>query len=144
MAQDLGYLGRLPQGTELSVVVQCHDGSLLPAWPDAAPVLTVYSASGTAVLTKTLPADLQGVQAGTFRLPLFLGRDVGTAGRYLVAVRYTDADADPRVAVGHFTLLAGGSADGAVVALRPVVRPSAVFVIRQTDGGRLTRGLNPR
>ena len=75
---------------------------------------------------------------------LFLGTPYATPGRHGLVARYATAGGDPVALVGHFYLLPGGSADGAVTALRPVRRPEAEYVLYSTDGGVLARGRNPR
>ncbi len=138
----LGYLGRFQQGTELPVVVQCEaDGS--PAWPAAAPTLTVIGPAGVC-LDRVMGAGMQGVTAGTFRLSQFLGPAFAAAGLYSLLVRYTDAAGQGRLLTGWFNLLPGGSPDGAVVAMQQVKRPAGQYLLWQTDSGRLVRGLNPR
>lgn len=140
----LGYLGRLPRGCELPVVVRCLDAAGDPAWPADNPVLTVYGPDGSTVESRRLPADLQGELVGLFRYGLFLGTPYATPGRHGLVARYATAGGDPVALAGHFYLLPGGSADGAVTALRPVRRPEAEYVLYSTDGGVLARGRNPR
>lgn len=141
---DLGFLGRYPQGVEIPLVVACDDGGLAPAWPDAAPVVTFYRPDGAAVLSRVMAADQQGVVEGVFRLPQFLGTPFAVTGPYRVVARYADASGRARALAGSFRLLAGGDRDGAVVSLRAVRRPNANYLVYQTDGGRLVRGRNPR
>lgn len=140
---ELGFLGRYPQGVELPLVVQCVDAGAA-AWPDAAPVVTFTDPTGAVVLNRVMGADLQGVRLGTFRLPQFLGTPFATTGPYRVTARYTDASGNARVLCGSFRLLPGGDRDGAVVSMRAVRRPNANYLVYQTDGGRLARGRNPR
>ncbi len=160
---ELGYLGRYRQGDELSLVIQCVDINGSGAWPikvtdifsstgiSNPPTVTFRGPGGTNVLSRVLPADLQGVRKGVFRLSQYLGTEFATTGSYAVFVRYTRATINsgffataPIVLVGHFWLMAGGSPDGAVIAMRAVRRPNANWLIYQTDGGRLVRGRNPR
>lgn len=140
---ELGFLGRYPQGVELPVIVQCETAGAA-AWPDVAPVVTFTAPDGTVVLNRVMGADLQGVRLGTFRLPQFLGTPFATTGPYRVVARYKDGAGNPRVLVGHFRLLAGGNRDGAVVSMRAVRRPNANYLVYQTDSGKLVRGRNPR
>lgn len=140
-----GYLGRRQQGEELPLVVQCVDAAGAPVDPDACPWVSVFRDAEPPVLVESreVPADLRGVESGVFRLPLFLGGLYGTPGRHLVVTRYTVGG------VGHakietFTLLPGGSPDGAVTAMTFVRRPDATYILYSTDAGRLIRGRNPR
>ena len=141
---DLGFLGRYQQGQEILLVVACDDGGGEPAWPDVAPTVTFHKPDGSVVFSRVMAADLQGVAEGVFRLPQFLNSEFSATGPYRVVVRYTDESGRARVLPGHFRLLAGGDADGAVVSMRAVRRPDANYLIFQTDGGRLVRGRNPR
>lgn len=141
---ELGFLGRYPQGVEIPLVVACDDGGLAPAWPDAAPVVTFYKPDGTAALSRVMAADQQGVMEGVFRLPQFLGTPFTPAGPWRVVARYADASGRARVLAGTFVLLAGGDRDGAVISMRAVRRPNANYLVYQTDGGHLARGRNPR
>lgn len=146
MADGGGYLGRFQQGDELPLTLQTTDASGVPEDPFDVPVATVYRDGATPSLVETvrLAADLRGVQAGLFRLPLFLGKLYGTAGRHLVVFRWVDADSVARQCVGCFTLLPGGSSDGNVIAMAYVQRPDARYLLWQTDAGLLLRGRNPR
>jgi hypothetical protein len=141
---DPGYLGRYQRGQELPVAVRTLTANA-PANPDAGPVLTIYRGDNppVQVYQRVMACDLQGVAAGTFRLGVFLGQAF-QAGHHLLVVRYPDGGGTSRVGVGSFDVLPGGSADGAVIALHPVERPSARFLVQQLDSGRLLRGRNPR
>ena len=138
----LGYLGQHQQGTELPIVVQC-DSAGVPAWPLLAPTLSIDGVAGR-VLGRDLGAAQQGVVPGTFRVSQLLGAAFSLAGLYNVTVRYTDAAGQGRLLIGSFNVLAGGSPDGAVIAIRSVNRPAGQYLLWQTDSGRLVRGLNPR
>lgn len=146
MPGEAQYLGRFQQGEELPLTLQCIDSTFVPADPLYEPVATIYrdGAPPTLIETRYLAADLRGVQDGLFRLPLFLGQVYSTAGRYLVIFRWQDAGFNAHSMVASFTLLPGGSPDGAVIALKYVERPDSRYLLFQTDGGRLVRGRNPR
>lgn len=142
---DVGYLGRFQRGQELVVVARCLT-ALEPDDPTAAPVLTIYRGASPPVQAyqAVMAADQRGVEEGAFRLAVFLGQAFVGTGRHLVVVRYPDGGGTARVGVGSFHLTPGGSADGAVIALHPVERPNARFLVQQLDSGRLLRGRNPR
>lgn len=144
ISEDLGYLGRYQQGQEILLVVACNNGGLVPATPNATPVVTFHKPDGSVALHRVMAADLQGVAVGIFRLPQFLDSLFSTTGAYRVVVRYEDSASRARVLCGHFRVLAGGDTDGAVVSMRPVRRPNANYLVYQTDGGHLARGRNPR
>ena len=140
------YLGRWQQGEILPLAVTTTTPAGAAADPAAEPVATIYrdGASLTRVKQVTLAAHDRGARAGEFRLPLALGAEFGTAGRYLVVIRWVTDDGVPRVRTGNFYLLPGGSADGAVVSMAFVTRPDASHLVYQTDAGRMVRGRNPR
>lgn len=145
-AEQSGFLGRVQQGQELSLFLQCVDAGGTPADPAAGPRASIYRDAAPPVFVETveLAADLRGVQAGVFRRALFLGGLYGTAGRHLVVLKYTDPNGAAHHDCATFVLLPGGSPDGAVISMRYVERPDASYLIWQTDAGRLVRGRNPR
>lgn len=140
------YYGRWQRGEFLPLSVVTTDPAGAAEDPAAEPVATIYrdGASLTLVKQATLAAHDRGAAAGSFRLPLFLGAEFSTPGRYLVTVRWTTAGGVPRCSTGTFYLLPGGSADGAVVGLAFVARPDANHMVMQTDSGSIRRGRNPR
>jgi hypothetical protein len=140
------YLGRYQQGEELPLRVQCVDAAGAPADPAAVPAATVYRDGATPTLLETvaLAAQLRGVEVGVFGRPHFLGPLYATAGPHKVLYRWQDAGGVAHCLPAYFTLLPGGDADGAVIALAYAERPDARYLIYQTDGGRLVRGRNPR
>lgn len=140
------YLGRYQQGEELPLAVRTTDAAGAPADPQAEPVATIYrdGAALTRVKQVALAAHDRGAVAGAFRLPLFLGAEFSTAGRYLAVIRWATAGGAARCRTDCFHVLPGGDADGAVVALTFVARPDANHLVMQTDSGRLVRGRNPR
>lgn len=139
------YLGRVQQGQELPLALQCVDATGAPADPVGLPVATFYRDGATKMRIETRPiaADLRGVKAGAFRLSLFLG-ELYTTGRHLIVFRWADQNGVPHCQVATFMLLPGGSPDGAVIALKYVERPDSRYLMWQTDAGRLLRGRNPR
>lgn len=140
------YLGRVQQGTELQLVLQCRDAAGEPEDPQQPPVVSIYrdGATPTFLETVSLAAVLRGVAVGVFRIPLFLGTSFGTPGRHLLIFRWVDQTGRARQRVGVFGLNPGGSPDGSVTAIHYVSRPDARYLMYSTDGGRLLRGRNPR
>lgn len=140
------YLGRLQQGTELQLVLQCRDAAGEPEDPLHPPVASIYRDGGTPTFLESvsLAAALRGVATGVFRLPLFLGPVFSVATRHLLILRWVDQAGRARQRVGVFNLIPGGSPDGAVTAIHYVNRPDARYLMYSTDGGRLLRGRNPR
>jgi hypothetical protein len=140
------YLGRWQQGEFLPLGVTTTTPAGAPADPQAEPVATVYQdgLTLTRIRQVTLAAHDRGGATGAFRTPLFLGTEFSAPGRYLVVIRWVTEEGVPRCRTGAFTLLAGGSADGAVVGMVFVSRPDANHLVMQTDSGRMKRGRNPR
>lgn len=146
MAFDPIFAGRLQQGEELLLSLQCADASGTPADPAVDPVVTIYrdaSGSLTFVESVKLAGCERGVVDGLFRKPHFLGSLYSNAGRYLLVYRW-QIGANAFTGVGSFFLLPGGSGDGAAIAMSFVSRPDANHLLVQTDSGQLVRGRNPR
>lgn len=146
MEFDPLYLGRLQQGEELRLVLQCTDASGTPADPAVDPVVTIYrdvAGVPTFVESVKLAGCERGVVDGLFRKPHFLGSRYSNAGRYLLVYRW-QVGANGFTRAGSFFLIPGGSADGAAIAMSFVARPDANHLLTQTDSGQLVRGRNPR
>lgn len=139
------YFGRFQQGTEVPLTLQTDSADGVTEDPASIPHVTIYLDDGTPGIVETLPipADLRGVEDGVFRRPLFLNTLYGE-GRYLVVMKWLDSGGVARTQLGSFTVLPGGDADGAVIAMYQLVRPDATYLMRQCDSGRLIRGRNPR
>jgi hypothetical protein len=118
----------------------------VPTNPESAPVLTVYSPAAPPVqmFQGYMACDLQGDEDGVFRLSPFLDSTFVDAGLYSVVVRYEAAGGAAVVLTGYFNLLPGGSDGGPVIAMYPIERPDARYLIQQYDSGALARGRNPR
>lgn len=140
------YAGRLQQGEEAVVVVQCHDAAGTPDDPDDSPSIQIYLDGATPELISSLPmpSSERRVEDGVFRIPIFLDTLYSTTGRYLVVVKWLDGDGVARVQTGSFHLLPGGNADGAVIAMCNLNRRDATYLMTQCDSGRLIRKRNPR
>lgn len=137
-------LGTYLQGQELPLTLRAVGAGGLPDLPRDNPVVSIYGPSGIVAARVRMACDLQGVETGFFRLPLPLGAPFGTTGTYTVIFSWMDSVGNARAATGTFILLPGGAADGAVIGLRSVRRPNAIYLMRQTDSGGLARGKNPR
>lgn len=140
------YAGRVQQGEELLLTLQCSTETLVPGDPGFYPRVSVYRDAEPPVLVETtrLAAADRGAATGLFRLPLFLGALYATPGHYLLVFRWQTAGGVGRCLTGSFQLLPGGDADGHVIAQAFVGRPDANHLIAQCDSGRLIRGRNPR
>lgn len=133
-------LGDWQLGSELPVVLQATDGTS-PAWPDAAPQLVLYN--GTTFLKRILmSADPQAQSPGLFRLNLFLDASYPASGQLNGAIQWTN-NGNVFSQTVWLRIIPGGDSDGSVIAMAFVRRPSASFVLWQTDAGVLFRGSNP-
>lgn len=146
MDENGGFLGRFQQGQELTALLRTTTAAGVPDAPLYHPQAKIYRDGSPPALVESvfLPADQQGVDTGVFRLARQLTGLYGTAGRYLVVFAWTTSAGAGRTLQTSFTLLPGGSPDGATISLFYVRRPNAGYLIRQTDSGLLIRGKNPR
>lgn len=153
------YLGRLQQGSEIALVLQCTDADEAPDDPTYAPWVQIWqderNDNGSAdpddiespitmIYSDKMPADLRGVDDGVFRLPLFLGSLYAAAGRYIAIFKWTDSDGVAHTRSASFHVLPGGSADGSVISMFFSSRADATYLVFQCDSGRLIRKPNPR
>lgn len=111
------------------------------AWPDAAPVVSVFGPDGLIIRTE-LAADSQGLPPGHFRLGVFLGANFPESGWLYGHFQWDDGVAHVQAFTAR--LLPGGSPNGSVIAMKYVRRPAANFVVYQTDAGFVMKGTNPR
>lgn len=119
------WLGRFILGQFVPVPVWCE------AIPSAAPIVSIYNASAVKVFaSKMPPADFYGVD-GYFVLPVRLSSSFAV-GDYSATINYT-ASATARLQVVRFTIVEGGSADGAVVSGTYYRRPHADFLVTRLD-----------
>lgn len=137
-------LGFQQQGVELPLLVHALDADGDPDLPQDNPVASVYAPDGTLAARVRLGCDQQGVVTGLFRRPLMLDGRFAATGLYAVSYSWQDSSGRACGETAQFLLRPGGHADGAVIGLRAVRRPQAVFLLRQTDAGVLARGKNPR
>lgn len=143
---DHVYFGRVQQGQELVLSLQCTDVDGVAEDPASIPWVQVYLDAGspTIVSSRPIPAEARRVEDGVFRLSLFLDTLYSTAGRYLVLLKWKDSDGIAHVRTGSFHLLPGGSADGSVISIHSLIRQDASYLMAQCDSGRLIRKRNPR
>lgn len=144
------WLGRYPLGKEIPLVLRCTIAGV-PDRPSSHPTAEIRGDSSNAVYYhRRVAADGQGVLVGLFRQPLLLGgpaphwRAAPAVGRYTVTFRWTDSASVARVEIQQFEAVGGGSADGAVIAMRPVDGPDARWLLTQSDAGVLKANKNPR
>lgn len=140
------YFGRVQQGTELVLALQCTNVDGEPEDPASPPYVQVAldAATPTWITSRRMPSHLRRVEDGVFRLPLFLDTLYSTTGRYLVIFKWLDSDGVAHTKAGSFHLMPGGDGDGAVIAISAIGRPDAAYLLTQCDSGRLVRKRNPR
>lgn len=140
----MAYLGRHQLGNTMPVTVLTVDASNLPTAPDVPPVMKIWSGT-TLILSAQMPvADRYGTSTNTtlFIYPLFLGASYA-AGLYDVSLTWK-IGTFVGVEDGTFEILAGGNADGSIIAMTLYRRPEADFVVWQTNSGKLQRGRGPK
>lgn len=138
------YLGRIQLGAELPISCLTVDANSLPTAPDAPPALKIWSGT-TLILSAQMPVnDRFGTSTVCtfFLYPLFLGGQYAT-GTYDVNLSWK-IGSFVGVEDAKFDVVAGGHADGAIVAMTLYRRPEADFVVWQTTGGKLQRGRGPK
>lgn len=136
------YLGRVQLGEWLTVPLNTDD-RLQPTAPPAAPSLAVFDHTGAKVAQALVPAaDLAGV-TGLFAARIRLGATFAT-GRYLVCLQYRTAGGASRLKAAHFDVVAGGDANGAIVAMTFYQRPQANYLVCRLDSDQRLLARNPR
>lgn len=137
------YLGRFQLGTRVPFRLQCLDGEGgSNALPDNPPWCKVWNSSGSLVASFEMPVSDRYSQTGLFLTELFLGRDY-SAGQYSVTYSYRNSTYHGRQQ-DTFEVIAGGHADGAVVAMHFYVLPHATYVVQQLESGKIVQGRNPK
>lgn len=135
------YLGVYQLGDLLPLSVLTADADGATALPDAAPEATLFNPDGTVALTLSLPPVDPSAAPGLFGHSFHMdGRLAEGPGR----VRYSWAVSGvPRSREGFYEVVAGGHADGAVIAGFAYHRPHGEFIVMETDSSKLKRGRNP-
>ena len=134
-------LGDVQLGMEVPITVQCTSDGRAPATPDAAPILSLFGASGL-IRRIVMAADNQTQQDGIFRTQLFLDANF-VAGPVTGHIGWT-VGGNPLLRTVWFRILPGGDADGTVIAAAFVRRPQGTYIVWQTDAGTIFKGRNPR
>jgi hypothetical protein len=135
------YRGRYQNGDTVPLRVLCRDAAGVPGVPPRAPQVTVWSPAGAKVRVRVMPVLDRYGQAGLFHYPLYLDGDFAP-GLYRAVYNY-NLGSYVGIEEDGFEVLAGGNADGAVVALHFYVRPHARFVMQSLDSGKMVQGRNP-
>lgn len=129
-------------GDELDITVQVVDAAMTPQTPDAAPTLRIYNSSGTKVATILMPpADRENV-SGLFEHTLLLNWTYAV-GFYSWRASYTVGGV-AGVNEGYFEVAAGGSADGAIIAIAFMQNPDGTALVQHTDNDTFLLSRNPR
>ena len=134
---------RAELGQELPITFQCVNSSDLPVEPDAAPVVKVYNESSVKVYDAAVPPKDRQRATGLFGHFIRLGSKFAAGQLYVWRATWA-VSAFTGVAEGYFQVNAGGSADGAVIAMTYVEFAGANRIVYQTDAGLVKQGKNPR
>lgn len=133
--------GRYQLGQEVVLSVLCTDASGTPTAPTSAPHLDVFRGATKVLSGALLPSLDVGATTGLFQRSLFLGA-IFSAGRHTVVYRYLVGSYLGQH-TEEFEIVAGGNANGHVIAAHWYERPHAGFVVQQLDSGKLIKGRNP-
>lgn len=134
-------LGRFQLGDWLPIQMVTYDETRQPVAPTAAPVMTIYDASGTATLSRSIPPMHVGVKTGLFKFEQPLNSDF-SAQQYFAHVSWTEGTHDG-AELFAFRVVAGGNNKGAYDSLYFYSRPHADFIVGKTDMGTLETRRNP-
>jgi len=140
----MSYLGRYQLGDFVPLLVRTKDEDGIITIPtvtsDQAPIAAIWSDSAKVENLRLPVVDLS--------LGLFGGRVQLTSnyavGQYFAAATWTVGG---KTVVGDavftFEVVAGGDSDGAVIAMKEYLRPEAVNLVFEKDGGKVLCGRNP-
>lgn len=138
------FTGRYRLGEEIPLLLRATLAGA-PDQPAALPTWEIRSeAAGRPVIDSgRLPADEQGVVTGLFRRRFQLDTDY-SVGQHTVVYRWTDTGNNPRCEVETFEIIPGGAPAGSIVSMFAVERPNRMYLLFETDSGRLGRLIDPR
>ena len=134
------FLGRYRQGEPVVLTLLSHDDDGEAAPPDGPPAVTVYDDAGAKVASGAVPLLDRYRQPGWCGYRLRLGA-LGV-GHYGVTFGYSGGGS-ARLDAATFEVVAGGHADGAVLAMTHYERPHAAFLVHQAESGTRVFGRNP-
>lgn len=135
----MSYIGRYQLGESIALLLNTRSGADTPSAPDDAPRADIFDASNTKVLSLDMPIDDDTMYVFRLKIPL---NSSFSEGLYRIVYRYK-ANASVKLQVDYFQIVAGGSSEGAPIAMFPWARPEANYVVLQTDGGKVYQGRNP-
>ncbi len=144
------HLGRFQLGDRLPVVVRTLVAGV-PAWPAAPPLAVIYPLGGD-LLDERQPAATLFLGAadpsaitGLYRRAVFLGPTFANwEGRYVLTVRWADADGAAHTRAWTFDVVPGGSSAGDITGMARVIRPGQDLLLVQRYDESLATALNPR
>lgn len=141
---------RFQLGDWLPLAIHTIDSDGKAAVADAPVTVKIFDASASLVETVTLPSRPERISDLTARSLQYSDGLVRldssySAGMYMIFYSYTtESTATVRGHYEAFEIVAGGSADGAVIASYFHDLPNANNLVFQLDNGDLRRRLNPR
>lgn len=136
------YLGRYMLGDYVPVVVRTHAGDHIPAAPTAAPIAATYDTSSKVENLGKIALVDPSATTGLFLKRIKLDSTYST-GPHTVLVTYVISGSTYSQEFS-FEIIAGGDADGNIIASEEFQRPEAVNLIHQRDGsGDVVSGRNP-
>ena len=134
------YFGRVENGQEVRLHVQCRDNSDIQVDPDNCPILEIWSQGAKKVYNVMMFPEDSNVP-GFFTLPWYL--QGFSAGTCQVVMRWKKGSFYG-VAIGYFEVIPGGHDEGAVIAMTYFDTPQGRFMVHQTDAGITKMGKNPQ
>lgn len=136
------FIGRFVLGEFVPLVVWARNDDGTPAVPSSHPEARIYDDAGTLVQTHALPLVDSADVVGRFRYDLPLGSQYAV-GYYSVKIEYT-ISAVVYAELLDFQVLAGGDADGGLIAAELYNSPNSPWLVAETDRGELLAHRNPR
>jgi hypothetical protein len=135
------YVGEYALGESVPLLLKTKDANGVPTEPVDCPSLVVWLGA-TDVERGELPVIERRTFPGTFFLSLFLG-SAYIAGNYCAEFRWVLPSGYIGSAEATFSILAGGHADGSVVAQYYFNRPHSAFLVHECESGQILPGKNP-
>ena len=135
------YRGRYQLGQEVVLGLVTLESTSLPDVPDYPVHVRIWS-GGTKVLGKFIPIHDRYGTTAFFQYRQFIGAQF-SAGTYHVNYHYVGSDGHGGIETDHFEVVAGGHADGTIIAMNYYNRPHADFVVTHLDSGKIQQRRNP-
>lgn len=135
------YSGEYQLGDSVPLLLKTVDANGTPTEPNDVPSVVVWRGA-TDVFRGELPVIERRNFPGTFFLSLFLGAAY-IAGNYCAEFRWVLPSGYIGSGEATFAILAGGHADGAVVAQYFFNRPHSAFLVHEMESSVVLPGKNP-